>query len=713
MLAKAVSVLTIGSFVVSSAVVGSAPARAGDTRRVALVIGNSKYVDDVTALSNPTNDASDMADALQTIGFEVTRVLDVDNDGFRKSLRAFAQTVRGADMAVFYYAGHAMHFDEESYLMPIGTKLEDESAVRFDMISLEDDVIGKTMRDVPLKIILLDACRDNPIAAHYEADEKTRSLGKVRGLSPLRTDVPKGELIAYATQPNQVAADGDGRNSPFSSALKRHITEPGVEIRTMLDEVTKDVISETHEHQVPQISVSLDQKVFLNPGETDRDVWNRIEKSDDAAAFNDFLTRFPKSDFASAAKANLRTLELEATVKRLEAEQAMKAEAAAQEAAVAQQAARKQAAAAEEAGRQRQLAEAEAARQKAAREALEAETAAAAAKQKEAIRLQLQQAEAARQEAARLEQASKEAARLEAVREQEASAAAEQQATLHREQLRQQALLDSAARERAAKEETARQDAARAESARLEAAQKQAALVAMQAREEAARQAAQSVAAEAARQKALAAEQEAQRQAALRAEAAHQEAERQASAKAQREWQDAEREDARHYQAQEAEASRQLAAQQEAARRLAAQQKADQIAAAKAEAARQQAAQQEAAKAEVARQNALKQSDQAKLDAVKQQEVAAAKAREAAARNEQRQAKANVLAERRALDKMNAARKAFSQADEARRRHQMVALKRSTANVYAIARPARAETSARVSAPAPVSEAPGCMTCGF
>lgn len=712
MLSRSVSVLTVSSFIFTSAAVTSVPARAYNTRRVALVIGNSKYVDDVTALSNPANDAADVADALQGMGFEVTRALDVDIEGFRKSLRTFAQTVRGADMAVFYYAGHAMHFDEESYLMPIGTKLEDESAVRFDMISLEEDVIGKTMRDVPLKILLLDACRDNPIASHYEADEKTRSLGKVRGLSPLRTDVPKGELIAYATQPNQVAADGDGRNSPFSSALKRHIAEPGVEIRTMLDEVTKDVISETHEHQVPQISVSLDQRVFLNPGETDRDVWNRIEKSDASADFNDFLNRFPKSDFASAAKANLRTLELEATVKRLEAEQAMKAEAAAQEAAAAQDAARKQAAAAELAIRQRQEAEAEAARQKAARQELEAQAADAAAKQKEAVRQQQEQAEAARQQAARLDLESKNAARIEAAREQAALAKSEGEATLRREEARQQALLETAARERAAKEEAARQEVARLEAARIEAAQKQAAKIAMEARQEAARQAEQSAAADAARQKAAAAEQEAQRQAALRAEMAQQEAERQASAKAQREWQDALREDARHYQAQEAEAARQVAAQQEAARRLAAQQAADHIAAAKAEAARQQAAQQQAAKAEVDRENALTQTDQAKLDVVKQKEAQAAKAREDAARNEQQQAKAKMLAERRALDKVDAARKAFAKADEAIRRHQMVALKRTTASVYAVARPARAEAS-RVSAPSPASEAPGCMTCGF
>ena len=365
--ARAVSTLVVASLVATSLPGTVMPLHADEARRVALVVGNAGYTGDVSALSNPVNDANDVADALQSIGFDVTRVLDADVDNFRRALRTFAGKARGANVALFYYAGHAMHFDQESYLMPVGVKLEDESQVRFDMISVEDDVLGKAIRDVPVKILLLDACRDNPIATQYETGEKTRSLGKVRGLSPLPDHQPLGQLIAYATQPNQVAVDGEGRNSPFSAALKKHLIEPGVEIRAMLDEVKADVAHATQDHQKPEVHDQLTDQVFLNPGESDREVWRRIEKSDDPIAFNDFLTRFPRSDFASAARANIKSLQLEAQVKKLESEQAAKAQAAAQQAAEAQANLRKQSEQADLAARQRQEAEAEALRQKTAR----------------------------------------------------------------------------------------------------------------------------------------------------------------------------------------------------------------------------------------------------------------------------------------------------------------------------------------------------------
>ena len=716
-LCRTVSALTVASMLLTTGPVGMAPAHAQDVRRVALVVGNSGYSGDISPLSNPVNDATDVADALQSIGFDVTRILDADGDGFRRALRTFAGKARGANMAVFYYAGHAMHFDQESYLMPVGVKLEDESQVRFDMISVEDDVLGKTMRDVPLKILLLDACRDNPIAARYEADEKTRSLGKVRGLSPLPDRQPVGQLIAYATSPNQVAVDGEGRNSPFSAALKKHLVEPGVEIRAMLDEVKADVIRATQEHQKPDVHDSLTDKVFLNPGESDREVWLRIEKADDPAVFSDFLSRFPRSDFASAARANIKTLQLEATVKRLEADQARKAEEAARQADDAKENLRKQEQAAKDAARQREEAQNEAARQKAAREAAEARIAAEAAAQKEAIRLQKAQEDSARQEALRLEQASKDAARLEAQSRQAALDKAEQDRVDQLERTRLQAVLDRATHEQAMKDEAARQDQARAEAARIEAARAEAARVALEAQNAAERQAEQSAAKAAAREKALAAQQEVERQVARQAELERLESERKAYAAAQRAWQDASRDEDRRFAAEQSELKRVLAQKQEAARRQDAKDAADRIAAAKAEADRLQAEQQKASQQATEQQKADQTSAQAKLDEAKQRERDAARKSADAARYEQRMAEKRAQAERQAADRAKEAKKAVVQADRTRRESQRLRVERKTANLYGDATPravrvqsAQPRQSAPASAPA---EAPGCMSCGF
>ena len=217
--------------------------------RVALVIGNSAY-QAAPALTNPLNDARDMSTALKAAGFTVVEALDADRRKFDGALRAFADQLGKADVAVFFYAGHGMQVGQQNYLIPVDAKLERERDLEFEAVQLdfvlrqlEIDREGKTT------IVFLDACRDNPFARNLSRSMGTRGTSVGRGLAAAATGL--GTFIAYSTQPGNVALDGDGRNSPFTSALVRHMADKGRNLPATLIEVRKDVVGATGGKQVP------------------------------------------------------------------------------------------------------------------------------------------------------------------------------------------------------------------------------------------------------------------------------------------------------------------------------------------------------------------------------------------------------------------------------------------------------------------------------
>ena len=288
-------------------------------RRVALVVGNSQYKNPNLVLFNPRNDAEDVAAALRTLGFEVIMTVDAGRRDLDLAMIQFARLATAADAALFFYAGHALQYQGRNYLMPIDAELEDEISLRYQMM-LMDDVRVALERAGGVKIMILDACRNNPVVDRLKRKMVgvNRNVDTVRGLA--RIDKTEGIVVAYATAADEVAADGSGRNSPFTSALLKRLQEPGLEIGKMFRHIAADVNEQTHGRQRPEIYVSLIDEYYLN--RKDRVVWDQIKDSTDPAAFRDFVGRFPSSPQAPDAQYRLQMLERLARERQLERERA-------------------------------------------------------------------------------------------------------------------------------------------------------------------------------------------------------------------------------------------------------------------------------------------------------------------------------------------------------------------------------------------------------
>ena len=275
-------------------------------RRVALVIGNSQYNFTGLSLTNPKNDASDVAGALRTLGFEVIEATNTSKRDFDMALAQFARRATDADSALFFYAGHAMQYQGRNYLMPVDAELEDEISVRYQMIAI-DDVRAALDRAPGVRIMILDACRNNPLAEQFAQNMtgQHRSIGSVRGLA--RIDKTQGMVVAYSTAADEVAMDGQGRNSPYTVALLKRLQEPGLEIEMMFRRIAADVNAQTNGKQRPETYVSLLNEYYLN--QADRTAWNAVKDSSDPAALRGFITRFPSSPLLGQAEARLQLVE--------------------------------------------------------------------------------------------------------------------------------------------------------------------------------------------------------------------------------------------------------------------------------------------------------------------------------------------------------------------------------------------------------------------
>jgi hypothetical protein len=275
-------------------------------RKVALVVGNAQYKNPSLVLLNPRNDAEDVAAVLRSLDFEVVLTVDANKRDFDLAMTQFARMATGADVAFFYYAGHALQYQGRNYLMPTDGELEDEVSLRYQMVMV-DDIRAAVERADGVKIIVLDACRNNPVVDNLRKKMAgmSRNIEATRGLA--RIDKALGMVVAYSTAVDAVAADGAGRNSPFTSALLRRLKEPGLEIGTMFRLIAADVNEKTNGRQRPETYVSLIGEYYLN--EKDRPVWDQIKDSSDPAAFRSFIAQFPTSPHASDAQYRLRVLE--------------------------------------------------------------------------------------------------------------------------------------------------------------------------------------------------------------------------------------------------------------------------------------------------------------------------------------------------------------------------------------------------------------------
>jgi hypothetical protein len=281
---------------------------AAPERRVALVIGNSQYKNSSLSLSNPKNDANAIASVLQSLDFEVQLVTDVGKRDMDGVLERFARLSANADSALFYYAGHAIQYQGKNYLMPVDAELEDEISVRYNLVSIDDARLALE-RVSGVKIMILDACRNNPIAERLNRvanGGQTRGVASTRGLA--RIDKTQGMVVAYATAADDVALDGNNAvNSPFTSALIKEMQEPGLEIGTMFRRVARDVNDATAGRQRPETSISLLSEYYLN--QSDRKIWETMRETADIPQILEFLRRYPNSISSLDAKYRLDVLE--------------------------------------------------------------------------------------------------------------------------------------------------------------------------------------------------------------------------------------------------------------------------------------------------------------------------------------------------------------------------------------------------------------------
>jgi hypothetical protein len=300
-------------------------------RRVAFVVGNGTYKN-VQPLPNPPIDAKSMAGVLRNAGFEVVEGTNLTRDQMTDRLLQFGKKAQGADVALFFYAGHGIAINGTNYLLPIDADIKSEMDVKLGSAINVDLTLDQTMSDAKVKLVFLDACRDNPFAAKIRsAAGSTRSVSVNTGLAEMKSG--EGTLIAFATGPGQTALDGqEGTNSPFTRALMANITSPGVEIQQAMTQVRAQVNEETKKGQLPWGHTNLIGAVYLNPvaapagapaavaantpsptantaPEVELEFWRSIKESNKPEELNAYLSNYPNGQFKSLALARIASLE--------------------------------------------------------------------------------------------------------------------------------------------------------------------------------------------------------------------------------------------------------------------------------------------------------------------------------------------------------------------------------------------------------------------
>ena len=308
--------------VLAAALLALAPAGAQAEKRVALVIGNSAYRN-TPPLPNPRNDAAAIAEALQKLGFAVHSGFDLDRTATEQMLRRFGETLGDADVALFYYAGHGLQVETRNYLVPVDARLASENDLPFEAVDLTL-VLALMERRPRVNLVFLDACRDNPLAQNLARSMgAARSTAVSRGLAIAESGI--GTLLVYATQPGNVALDGNGVHSPFTQGLLDYIATPDIEVRSMLSRVRGAVLQATGGKQVPWDHSSLTGDFFFvprglaiaaqpEPPAADRELafWASVKDSRDPADFRAYLEMYPSGTFAALARNRLAALQPQA-----------------------------------------------------------------------------------------------------------------------------------------------------------------------------------------------------------------------------------------------------------------------------------------------------------------------------------------------------------------------------------------------------------------
>ncbi|MEY9543859.1 hypothetical protein ABIE85_006919 [Bradyrhizobium diazoefficiens] len=295
---------------------GAEPAFAG--KRVALVLANSAY-QHAPSLTNPVNDGSVIAKTLKDAGFDIVDSRhDLSALETRRVLRDFADATRDADIAVVYYAGHGIEVEGSNYLIPVDARLERDTDVYDEALSL-DRVLVAVEPAKQLRLVILDACRDNPFGKTMKRSVASRGIG--RGLAQVEPTSPN-TLIAYSAKAGFTAQDGDGANSPFTVALSKHLTTPGLDVRRAFGFVRDDVLKSTGNKQEPfvygslggddvplvPVKVAAAASPVANPQADIRRDYELALQVGNRAAWDAFLAQHPDGFYSSLAKLQLEKI---------------------------------------------------------------------------------------------------------------------------------------------------------------------------------------------------------------------------------------------------------------------------------------------------------------------------------------------------------------------------------------------------------------------
>jgi uncharacterized caspase-like protein len=298
-------------------------------KRVAFVVGNGAYKN-VAPLPNPAVDAKSMARVLRNVGFVVVEGANLTRDKMTERLLEFGKKAEGADVALFFYAGHGIAINGTNYLLPVDADLKSEMDVKLGAAINIDVTLEQTMGDAKVKLVFLDACRDNPFTAKIRSAKATRSVNVQTGLAEMKSG--EGTLIAFATGPGQTALDGEqGTNSPFTRALVANIASPGVEIQQAMTKVRAQVNEETNKSQLPWGHTNLIGSVYLNQAaapagakaeapntpavatgpasDVEIEFWRSVKESNKPEELNAYLTNYPNGTFKAIALARIAALQ--------------------------------------------------------------------------------------------------------------------------------------------------------------------------------------------------------------------------------------------------------------------------------------------------------------------------------------------------------------------------------------------------------------------
>jgi uncharacterized caspase-like protein len=308
----------ISALALAGACLAATPALA--QKRVALVIGNSAY-QKVAPLPNPTNDAGVIAAMLKQAGFDsVDSKMDLKATDMRRTLREFGNKARDADVAVIYYAGHGVEMDNTNYLIPVDAQLETDTDVYDETLSL-DRVLVAVEPAKQLRLVILDACRDNPFSKTMKRTVASRAIG--RGLAKVEPSSPN-TIIAFAAKAGSTASDGDSKNSPFAAAVVEHLPKPGLDLRRAFGFVRDDVLKNTGNKQEPFLYGSLGgNDVPLVPAKPvatgpQADPQSAVRRDYELAlqlgthdGWEAFLSQYPDGFYANLAKGQLKKIAAE------------------------------------------------------------------------------------------------------------------------------------------------------------------------------------------------------------------------------------------------------------------------------------------------------------------------------------------------------------------------------------------------------------------